>query len=354
MLVALVWLVAACGTKSAPAPSCDAVRAHHDSMYTKLHRLEKGRHVMHALAVTKGCEKLDESQRRCLAGTKQYDETFACVGKSAPNAKELDFVAVATTSAAPKLVGPVDGIVPTPGWTVGSLEPKLCEKDSIIPAWCEYRAKEFPGVIFRLFRDPVLEQDGDHPLGTIRVTLPGAGVKEKLAKAWGPPRETAEAAYWFNPPIKLRVALHAAKIPGDPAGTVDMDYGGYTPLAELIGTDKRLFGFEQGKPLLGETASGIRRRFPRRIGNGRLKLWPHETGEKDLEIIFGSELESELPDKVEGFEIRLRGAAADEIKNLLEQKFGKPREDAGGLVYREKPRVVLEGDVVLVGAQDDD
>jgi hypothetical protein len=321
-------------------------------MYVKLHRLERGEHVMHGLAVTKGCEKLDEAQRRCLVATKTYDETFVCVGKEKPHAKALDFIAVATVNKAPRFIGPFDGIVPTPGWTVESLEPKLCEKDSIIPAWCEYKTREFPGVIFRLFRDPSLELDGEHPLGTIRVTLPGAGVKDKLTKSWGPPREAGATAYWFNPPIKVRVALHAAKIPGDPAGMVDLDYSGYTALAELIGTDKRLFGFEQGKPLLGETASGIRKRYPRRIGDGRLKLWPHETGERDLEIIFGSELESELPDKVEGFEIRLRGAAQGEIEKLLEQKFGKPREDAGTLIYRDKPLVVLDGDTILVGNQD--
>src|SRR5687768_4437475 len=126
MRVTLVALVAACGTKteSAPAPSCDVVRAHHDSMYVKLHRLERGEYVMHGLAVTKGCEKLDEAQRRCLVATKSYDETFVCLGKEKPHSKALDFITVATTSTAPYLVGPFDGIVPTPGWTVQSLEPK--------------------------------------------------------------------------------------------------------------------------------------------------------------------------------------------------------------------------------------
>ena len=150
--------------------------------------------------------------------------------------------------------------------TIRDIDPKLCASSSTIPAWCEYKTPEFPNSTFRIFRDPYLERDGNWPVGTVRVTLPGDGVKEKLAAKWGAPRESDGNVYWYNTDARIRVAMHPAKIPNDPPGSVDLDYSVYIPIAELIGDDKALFGFELGKPLLGASASAVEKRYGLRVG----------------------------------------------------------------------------------------
>jgi hypothetical protein len=306
-------------------------------------------HVMHQLAIgQRGCPKLTEQQRRCLASTKTYDDTYACIGKIAPQAEQKDFVALLSANPEPLLVRPFDAVPWKPTARVDWIEPAWCVRDAIVMAWCEHKRAEFPGVVFRVFRDFSIE-DKNPPIGPFTVTLAGAGVRDKLIAAWGQPGDTGDTAYWFNPRIHLRVGLRAAKLQGDPPDHVDLEFSGYQPLNDLIGGKPGRFGFEQGNDLLGASADDIRKRYAPRVGNGRIKLWPHETATRAVEIVLGSELDSTLPERVEGYQVKLAGADRKLLQRLLDKKLGAPREEAGVLVFRDKPRIALDDTTLLVG-----
>ena len=306
---------------------------------------------MHELAMTRQCGRLTEEQRRCIGAAKTYDDTYPCLGKVAPHAEKKDFITVATSYQTPVLVGPFHQVPVSPKLAARDLDPKLCKREAIVPAWCEYTTGEFPGAIFRVFRQPMMDakSDADYPVGTLRVTLPGHGVRDKLSAAWGPPRDTPDTAYWFNAGNKLRMGLHAAAMQGDAPELVDLDYSRYMTLDDVIGAHASRFGFEGDKPLLGASASDVRTRFGARAGDGRILLWPVETSTKSLEIKLGDDLDTEIPDVVRGFHFALPDVPAKEIEAALAKKFGAPREVNGELVYRDKPRIALDGSTIYVG-----
>ena len=335
--------------------TCEEVHAHYEPMYAQYDHFGRTDHLSHALQMGRGgCSKLIDDQRGCIVDAKTFDATYACLGKTSPEAGPKDFVALASASNEPLLIRPFHQIGLDPRWRAEGLDPKLCAKQAVIAAWCEYTTPEFPDTIFRVFRQPMVDTDDETqwPVGPFRVTVAATGVKNTLTRAWGPARETSHGSFWFHPRIPLRVAVRPAQMRGDNPAWTDLEYSGYWPLAAFIGTDKNRFGFEGDRPLLGASAADVRKRFKYRVDRGRIRLWPIETSPRDVEVALAQGLDDELPDRVESIEIDLAGVDTNQLQRLLEDKFGKPVPRESTLLYRNEPRVALDGTTLRVGRGD--
>jgi hypothetical protein len=267
------------------------------------------------------------------------------------------YLALATASRTPKLVGPFANLKLTPELMtsdVRRIAPELCEAQGVIPAWCQYETDQFPGVVFRVQQVIVTGLGNtDCPIGALRVTLPKGTVRQQLTAAWGPPSDVGGTSYWFDPASRFRVSLHDAKTSGDQAGLVDLDYAGYLPVATFIGDDKALFGFEGKARILGATGAQLRARYGARMDSAisTLRLWPTDFAERETQIVF-DDFREELADTdtVDGFEIAFAGDLG-EVMHALERKWGAPHDDdVGNKVFRSKPRVIVDGNSIKVGA----
>lgn len=114
-----------------------------------------------------------------------------------------------------------------------------------------------------------------------------------------------------------------------------------------------LFDFERGKSLLGASARTVVKRFGFRAGSGRIKLYPTEVGDAVTAIILGSEVDAEMPEKVEGYQIEFRRTETPEVRRLLEAKFGAPHDGEDDAdVYRDSPHIELYRNTLVVGVID--
>lgn len=345
--VAVVIALVACGAKNSAAPTCEQVSAHADELSRKQgDRRWTGAEIMAGVRMRRSCSRLSEAERRCTLASASLAEAAGCLGQEPPEPQ--DIVAQLTASPKPALVGPFARIALTPELVAKQLPHSYCEHRATIAAWCELREPAFPDVVWRAFRMPRDTAEREWPIGALRITLPGADLRARLANAWGPPREVGEVAYWFDPDAKLRVALRAAQMQGDPASAVDLEYTGYASLADFIGSAKQLFGFERGAPLLGASEAQVRARFGARIEDGHIDLWPVETAPRGARILLGEPLDDEMPDIVRSYTIET-ALDHDALARALEAKLGAPSQGDGTLVFGD---VVLDGTSIVVGDPD--
>jgi hypothetical protein len=281
----------------------------------------------------------------------------SAVRKPAP-APRHDFVALTGATTRPALIGPFVHLNLSPSLTIGAAKrdaPALFVTVMKALDWFQVRADEFPGVELRVQRRGQIDRDPDEwTVGILRVVLPAAGLRERLTRAWGPPRTAGSAAYWFDPAVGLRARLTEPRDADVPPGTAYLDYAGYTPLAQLLGETGDRFGFEGAQPLIGAHPADLERRFPHLVFDegDRLRLWPTELGDDDTKVELGSF--GDVPDPIAGFRIELPRAQLDEARLLLAKKLGAPTEDAeGDLIYRKQPRVALRGSTLEVGTPPD-
>ncbi len=262
-----------------------------------------------------------------------------------------DFLALATASKAPALVGPFARVRLSPELTIHDAQgmaPVLFGDVNHNLDWFEYRHDAYPGAEFRVERVGQLDfEPDDWFVGRLRVVLPASGVRDRLTAAWGPPRVDGDDAYWFDPVAGLRAKLSSRAL-GDvaPAGSLYLDYQGYVPLDRFLGDEHDRFAFEGASPLVGASLASVRARFGHRVFDDgtQLHLWPTEVGGPTI-VDFGG---LEASDPITGFTIDLPAADA---RPILARTFGAPKsDDDGNLVYRKKPRVALEGNTLAVGA----
>jgi hypothetical protein len=269
-----------------------------------------------------------------------------------------DFVELLTAKKAPALVGPFAKLKLSPMLTIAQARtqaPELVDEKSIGKSldWFEYKGADITGAVLRVRRVGQIDSGPDTWLvGELRAVIKDPKLEDKLIAAWGAPRKTKKTATWLDPAAKIRCVLFAGSDFERAPGAMVLDCGGYLPLADLIGTDKKLFGFEEGKPLIGMTQPALQKRYGRRLWDEgtRIKLWPTETSTTDTTIQFGS---FDAPTKVTYFRITMIDAKA--AAPLLEAKFGKPKETDAGQVYRAKaPKVTLDGNEIIVGVVPED
>lgn len=186
-----------------------------------------------------------------------------------------DIVKELTATKQPALVGPFRTVALSTSLKSGDLG-DLCKNKATIAAWCEYRSADYSGVIFRAQRDPfsVGKRESEWQVDAMRITLPAAGLRDKLVAAWGQPRAVAGTDYWFDPAKHLRVALHKPQMPGDPPGDVDLDFEGYTPVDEFVATGVTAW--------YGLSKQALERKAGPRLSDDHdtVRLWPVDTADR--------------------------------------------------------------------------
>lgn len=270
-----------------------------------------------------------------------------------------DFVALLTAHARPTLVGPFAPLTVATDSTIGEVRriaPDLVVPQNVMKAldWFEYKADAYTDVSLRTERFGQIDTLPDTWLvGRLRaVFLHGKpDLEATLTKAWGPPKKLGRRALWFDVPAHLRCMLWSSDGRDTPKESLVLDCGRYVPLAELIGTDKTLFGFEDGQPLLGMTTRAVEKKWGRRVFDEgvNLLLPPTELAERATTVRFG---DFEAPETITWYTLSLSADQAT-IAGLLEAKFGPPTQDdaIAGDIYRAKPRVVFTGSQVTVGIE---
>jgi hypothetical protein len=292
----------------------------------------------------------------CACGSKESSQPPAAGSGSAAG---KDFVALLTAHAKPTLVGPFAKLTVSTDMTIGDarrIAPDLLVETNVIEGldWYAYTAEAYEGVSVRTERFGQIDSPPDTWLvGRLRaVFLHGKpDLEATLAKAWGAPRKLGRRALWFDAPAHLRCMLWNSDGRDTPKDSLVLDCGRYVPLAELIGTDKALFGFEDGQPLLGMTKAAVQKRWGRRaFEEGRvIMLPPTELAERATTILTGDYV---VPETITWYTLSL-SADQNTIAALLDAKFGKPAQDPQlpGDVYRTKPRIVFMGSQVTVGTK---
>jgi len=273
-----------------------------------------------------------------------------------------DFVALLTAHAKPTLVGPFAPLAVSKDLTIGNarrIAPDLVDPANVMKAldWFEYKAADYGDVSLRTERFGQIDSDPDTWLvGRLRaVFLHGKPDLEAiLTKAWGTPTKLGRRALWFDPPAHVRCMLWSSDGRNTPKESLVLDCDRYLPLAELIGTDKTLFGFEEGKPLLGMKMGAVKQRWGRRVFDDgvNIMLPPTEMSERATTIRTG---DFEAPAVVTYYTLSL-SADQKTIEDLLVAKFGKPTQDEAiaGDIYRKTPRVVFTGSEITVGLEPED
>jgi hypothetical protein len=275
----------------------------------------------------------------------------------APKPPGKDFVALLTAHAKPTLVGPFAPLTVSSDLTIGEarrIAPDLVVETNLLKAldWFEYTAEPYAGVSLRTERFGQIDSPPDAWLvGRLRaVFLHGKpDLEATLTKAWGTPKKIGRRALWFDPPAHLRCMLWNSDGRDTPSDSLVLDCGRYVPLAELIGTGKTLFGFEDATPLLGMTMRAVKARWGRRVFDDgvMILLPPTELAERATTI---RTADFEAPATIGWYTLSLSADQAT-ISALLETKFGKPKQDESiaGDIYRAKPRVVFTGSQITVG-----
>ncbi len=270
----------------------------------------------------------------------------------APSASH-DFVALLVAQHGPALVGPFAALELAPELTIGDARrraPALFDPANVMKAldWFEYKGSDYPGVSLRTERFGQIDSDPDTWLvGRLRAVIGDSALEGKLTQAWGAPRKAGTRSLWFAPAAHLRCSLELADGRDAPTDAMVLDCDRYLPLAELIGTDKVLFGFEGKVPVLGAQPGELARRFGRRMFDegARIMLPPTELALRSTDVQIG---DMEAPERVTFMIIKIDDPPA--AAALLQAKFGAPREDANlGRVYRARPRVVLDSFGLTVG-----
>ncbi len=292
-------------------------------------------------------------------GSKEPSQPPSPGSGSAVIAPTKDFVALLTAHDKPALVGPFAPLTVSTDMTIADarrIAPELVVPEHAMKAldWFEYTAEAYTDVSLRTERFGQLDTDPDTWLvGRLRaVFLHGKpDLEATLTKAWGAPRKLGRRALWFDPPAHLRCMLWNSDGRDTPKDSLVLDCGRYVPLVELMGTDKTLFGFEEGQPLLGMTTRAVQQKWGRRVFDEgvMILLPPTELAERATTVVFG---DFEAPDKISWYTLKLSAEQAT-IAALLEAKFGKPKQDdaIAGDIYRAKPRVVFTGSQVTVGIE---
>jgi len=278
----------------------------------------------------------------------------ACGNKAISPQQILDKLAAAKQ---PTLVGPFKGIQLSETLVSKDVDGELCRQRATIAAWCELKSGS---VTFRVERLPTDGKEGDFPVERLRITLPGAGVRDRLVAAWGPPTKNEDHEYWFAPSAHLRVGLHPAAMPGDPKDAVDLDFEGFWPLDEFLGPDTNLFGFEHGTPVLGARPSELRARYKARLDGSVISLWPIDSATKPTKIKLGATHDGFDDDDLttpRSYIVQLTGTD-EAVAAAMTRKFGKGQEASGATVYRATPRIAISGCCALevgnVDVDDDD
>lgn len=250
-----------------------------------------------------------------------------------------DIVKELASSKQPALVGPFENVTVSPALVSSDLG-ELCEHTATIAAWCELRLSQYPGVIFRAERYPwsVRRKPIGWPVDTLRITLPAAGVRDQLVAAWGPPVEAGGASFWFDPSKHLRVAMHPPKMPGDPAGSVDLDFKGYYPIDEFVESELTAwYGLTSGQL---KDRAGARRTDEA----DEIHLWPFDTA--DFVQLTDSEYTG---NKVTRYELRIHGDVDERAFELaLAKKFGV-QTSPSSRTFAGPPRIALRGSSCEVG-----
>jgi hypothetical protein len=312
-----------------------------------------------ALALLVGCGK--DKPAAPVAGSGAGTGAAVGSGSAVDSAAVLpaagkDFVALLTAQTKPALVGPFAKLQLASDLTIAAARaqaPDLVVDANVMNAldWYEYKAETYAGVSLRTERVGQLDSLPETWLvGRLRAVIGDLGIQDKLTRAWGTPKVYGKRAHWYDPAAKLRCVLQPSDGRDTPTGTMVLDCDGYTPLAEMIGTDKTLFGFEEGTPILGMPLAAVKARWGRRVfeEGSQIMLRPTELAERVTRLQIG---DKEPPEKVTWFTLSL-SADQPTIEKLLEAKFGKPHEDdkINGKIYRAKaPRVVFTGSEITVG-----
>lgn len=280
-------------------------------------------------------------------------------GSAAPVSSGKDFVVLLVASPRPALVGPFAPLPIARDITIGEaarIAPELVAPGNVMKAldWFEYKADPYAGVSLRTERFGQLDSDPETWLvGRLRAVFLGGkpDLEATLTKAWGKPIKVGRRAVWVDPGTHVRCMLWSSDGRDTPKDSLVLDCGRYLPLAELIGTDKVLFGFEQGTPLLGMPMTAVKKRWGRRVfdDGASILLPPTELAERATQIRTG---DFEAPAVVSYYTLSI-SADQPTIEKLLEAKFGKPKQDPAiaGDIYRQKPRVVLTGSEITVGVE---
>lgn len=262
-----------------------------------------------------------------------------------------DFVAELLAHDRPTLVGPFAKLELSADLTIREARrtaPELVNELHVMSnlGWFEYKGADYPGVSLRTSRFGHLDHEpSSWFVGTLRAVIDDAELATKLREAWGEPVERGTRAYWFDPAAHLRCILS----PGEDEelrGRQVLDCGDYLPLAELIGTDKQLFGFEGRVSVLGMPSHGLRKRWGVRVFDDygvNLMLPPTEFGHTYTLVWFD---EDEGSGVITSFEVSLDDV--DSARKLLDAKFGPPTEDG---FYRERPYVTIDSRSLLVSIE---
>jgi len=276
-----------------------------------------------------------------------------------PAAAGKDFVALLTAHDRPALVGPFAALPIANDLTIAEarrIAPALVDDANVMKAldWFEYRAESYAGVSLRTERFGQLDTMPDTWLvGRLRAVFLGGrpDLEGTLTKAWGAPIKVGRRAVWADPAAHVRCMLWNSDGRDTPKDSLVLDCGRYVPLAELIGADRALFGFEQGTPLLGMSMRDVKKRWGRRVFDDGLNILlpPTELAERATAI---RTADFEAPATITYYVLSL-SADQPTIEKLLEAKFGKPTQDpaVAGDIYRAKPRVVFTGSNIVVGIE---
>jgi hypothetical protein len=266
-----------------------------------------------------------------------------------------DILTELTAKPHPSLVGPFAALALDPKLTVGAARrtaPQLftsMRKGALTGPYV-HTSPEFPGVDFEIELLGQIDSELDAWLvESLRISLPKAGVLDRLMTAWGEPTTRNGSHTWLAPDLHLRADL-PERTDGDRT-TLTLQI--YTPLADFIGSDPKLFGFEAGAPILGATGAELLRRFGRRIVDYNTVVLPPLEQGPELRLSFADPLElgeDDLPEHVvTGWAVDVYD---DRMHAALEKKLGKPTPDPEHdvvKIYAKKPRITFDGDTLVVG-----
>jgi len=176
------------------------------------------------------------------------------------------------------------------------------------------------------------------------IVLPAEDALATLTAAWGPPREGYGADgrplyLWWRPVVGVRARFDPAQ-DRDP---VQVEIEEYTPLRQLLGSYGPLLQFEQ-RSLVGRRLGEIWREYGERYGGAQLELTtPTDWDPHRVTVV---SLHTGDTTEVVGFELFIDYGAdgRDQVRDLLEQRFGPGIREPAGLRFFLAGRVIIARD----------